>query len=333
MAALDQKQPKLIAVLGATGNQGRGVVKALLDAPHHFDVRAITRDPDGAAARNLLALVGHPGRLTLTRGDVYDSKSLAEAFEGSYGVFAMTQSFVAGTMYHKEEDLRHELEAGRNIVDAAEKTGVKHFIFSSLPNIENASNGRYSKVFHFDFKSRIDQWARERLPAVTTLIPGLFYDNLQWPNYCRRDDDGTVRFCAAVPESTVGEWVDVGHDVGIFVRAVLIAGTSKTASKTYPIGSPKISFGELASVFSSMTGIPAHFESVGLEDWTSTVVSVAGEGFKEDIRQMVQWVAHAPKDKICYGTMNPVDDCSWEDLGVKASTFEEWILRSNWRGP
>lgn len=82
-----------------------------------------------------------------------------------------------------------------------------------------------------------------------------------------------------------------------------------------------------------MTGIPARFESVGLEDWTSTVVSVAGEGFKEDIRQMVQWVAHAPKHKICYGTMDPVDDCSWEDLGVKASTFEEWILRSNWRGP
>lgn len=172
MAALDQEQPKLIAVLGSTGNQGRGVIKALLDAPHHFDVRAITRDPDGPAARNLLALVGHHGRLTLTRGDVYDCKSLAEAFEGSYGVFAMTQSFVAGTMYHKEEDLRRELEAGRNIVDAAEKTGVKHFIFSSLPNIEKASNRRYSKVFHFDFKSRIDEWARERLPAVTTLIPG-----------------------------------------------------------------------------------------------------------------------------------------------------------------
>ncbi|KAK2753980.1 NmrA-like family domain-containing protein [Colletotrichum kahawae] len=329
MATHDQKQSKLIAVLGATGNQGRGVVKALLDAPHHFEVRAITRDPDGTAARNLLALVGSHGRLTLVRGDVYDSKSLVEAFKGSYGVFAMTQSFVAGTVYHKEEDLRHELEAGRNIVDAAEKTGVKHFIFSSLPNIEKASNGRYSKVFHFDFNSQIDEWARERLPAVTTLIPGLFYDNLQWPNYCRRD----VRFFAAVPESTVGEWVDVGHDVGIFVRAVLKAGTSKTVSKTYPIGSPKVSFGELASIFSSVTGIPARFESIDLEDWTSTVVSVAGQGFKEDISQMVQWVAHAPTDKICYGTMHPGDDCSWEDLGVRASTFEEWIQRSNWRGP
>ncbi|KAF9876687.1 NmrA-like family domain-containing protein [Colletotrichum karsti] len=329
MPTLDQEQPNLITVLGATGNQGQGVVRALLDSTHPFQVRAVTRNPDGLAARNLLELVGHHKRLTLIRGDVYDSDSLVRAFEGSYGVFAMTQSFIPGTVYHKEEDLRHELEAGRNIVNAAEKTGVKHFIFSSLPNIQKASNGRYSKVFHFDFKSQIDEWARERLPAVTTLIPGLFYDNLQWPNYCRRDDDGTVRFCAAVSETTVGEWVDVEYDVGIFVRA----GTAKTASKTYPIGSPKVAFGKLPGILSTVMGVPARYERISLEEWTSTVVSVAGKGFEEDIRQMVQWVGDAPADLICYGTMYPGDDHSWEDLGVRASTFEEWILRTNWQGP
>lgn len=168
----EKQQPKVIAVLGATGNQGRGVVKALLDASRDFAVRSITRDPDGQAAQNLLALVSNHNGLTLVRGDVYDAESLLGAFQGADGVFAMTQSHVSGTVYNTEVDIRHELEAGHNIVDAAAKAGVKHFVFSSLPNIKKASNGRYSKVYHFDFKSQIDQWARERLPAVTTLIPG-----------------------------------------------------------------------------------------------------------------------------------------------------------------
>lgn len=168
----NQKQPKVIAVLGATGNQGRGVVQALLNASQDFTVHAITRNPDGQAAQNLLALASHHEGLKLVRGDVYDAESLLGAFQGAYGVFAMTQNHISGTAYNTETDLRHELEAGRNIVDAAEKSGVKHFVFSSLPSITKASNGRYSKVYHFDFKSQIDQWARERLPAVTTLIPG-----------------------------------------------------------------------------------------------------------------------------------------------------------------
>lgn len=70
-----------------------------------------------------------------------------------------------------------------------------------------------------------------------------------------------------------------------------------------------------------------------MEEWTSTIVSVAGKGFEEDVRQMVQWLRDAPADKICYGTMDPADDSSREDLGVRASTFEEWILRNKWEGP
>ncbi|KAK7726229.1 hypothetical protein SLS63_007743 [Diaporthe eres] len=281
-----EKEPRVIAVLGATGNQGRGVVKALLDSPHNFQVRAITRDPASQAAQDLLALVSHHEGLRLVRGDVYDTASLLGAFEGAHGVFAMTQNHISGKMFDKEEDLRHELEAGRNIVDAARGAGVGHFVFSSLPDITGASGGRYPKVYHFDFKHQIDQWARQRLPAVTTLIPAVFE-----------------------------------------------AGPERTASKTYPIGSSKISFGEMPAIFSRVTGAPARFESISLEEWTSTVVSVAGKGFEEDIRQMVQWVRDAPADKICYGTMDPAADSSWEDLGVRASTFEEWILRNKWMGP
>ncbi|KAL2277961.1 hypothetical protein FJTKL_15085 [Diaporthe vaccinii] len=119
-----EKEARVIAVLGPTGNQGRGVVKALLDSPHNFQVRAITRDPASLAAQDLSALVSHHKGLRLVRGDVYDKQSLLGAFDGAHGVFAMTQNHISGTVFDKEEDLRHELEAGRNIVDAAQGAGV-----------------------------------------------------------------------------------------------------------------------------------------------------------------------------------------------------------------
>lgn len=64
--------------------------------------------------------------------------------------------------------------------------GVSHMVLSSLPNISKASNGRFQKVFHFDHKSMVEEYARKELKAVTVLWPGLFYSNVQWPQYCRK---------------------------------------------------------------------------------------------------------------------------------------------------
>lgn len=49
---------------------------------------------------------------------------------------------------------------------------------SSLPNITNASKGRFTKVFHFDNKHKIEQRARDELLAVTALHPGKFTNML-----------------------------------------------------------------------------------------------------------------------------------------------------------
>lgn len=92
---------------------------------------------------------------------------------------------------------------------------IPHVILSSLPNINRASNGRFQKVYHFDHKAQIEEWAREELKAVTVLLPGwpfppfsssvqfliyimvltragLFWSNMQWPQYCR--EMGTLSY-------------------------------------------------------------------------------------------------------------------------------------------
>lgn len=116
----DQKETKYIAVLGATGNQGGGVVRALLAKPMPcFHVRVITRDVSSPAAQRLQAKYKDSGRLEVVAANVYDKKSLIEAFKNAYGVFAVTNNRIPGKKIEKEQDMDHELVAGRDIIDAA----------------------------------------------------------------------------------------------------------------------------------------------------------------------------------------------------------------------
>ncbi|PYH63705.1 cinnamoyl-CoA reductase [Aspergillus vadensis CBS 113365] len=330
---------RTIVVLGATGNQGSGVVRALLQKnPYHpasFSVRAVTRDPSSPQAERLRAVYPEEeasGRLQLVPGDVYDVTSLERAFDGVWGVFAVTNNRLPGQMIETEEDLEHELVAGRNIVAAAKVSEVRHFVISSLPNLADASNGQFQKVFHFDHKFQIEQLAKSELTAVTALRPGLFYTNVQWVQYCRRNANGIVRFCPPVPPNKTADWTDPSYDIGIYA-----AGTFDTIPQSilvicYVVSS-KMRFADLPAIFSTVRHQSAIFDPISLDDWGAAVARTVGKGYEEDIRQMMEWIAVAPDEKICYGTMTPKEDCSWADLGVRASTFEDWLRRSGWQGP
>jgi hypothetical protein len=92
-------------------------------------------------------------------------------------------------------------------------------------------------------------------------------------------------------------------------------------------------FSDFPKIFTEMTSKPAVYEPTTLEEWHSSQVAAAGKGFAEDATQMMEWTAVAPKDKILFGTMDPKDDHSWEDLGAKATSFREWIEKTGWTGP
>ncbi|KAI9729585.1 MAG: hypothetical protein M1834_006781 [Cirrosporium novae-zelandiae] len=312
--------PKTIAVVGATGHQGNGTIRALLSPSpspspsQKFTVVALTRNPSSPSAQRLLSEFGHD-RLRLVKADLYDVGSLREAFRDVDGVFSITSDDVPGGKAVDEESLKHQLAAGKNVVEAAKACGVKHFVMSSLPNITKASNGKYTKVFHFDHKNEIEELARKTLPAVTVLYPA----------------DGTVRFCLPIDGKKLADWVDPARDIGIYAAAAFAAGPELTASKTYPVVGAKFPLADFAKIFQAKTGERAVYQPATLDEWGKTVAAAAGPGFEEDIRQMAEWIAEAPDEKICYGTMDPKDDLSAKDLGVRASTFEEWLERSGWR--
>src|SRR5689334_17645196 len=77
---------KIIAVLGATGAQGGGLVRAILDDRNgSFAARALTRNVSSPKAKELAARGAE-----VVAVDVDDPASLRKAFAGAYGAYCVT---------------------------------------------------------------------------------------------------------------------------------------------------------------------------------------------------------------------------------------------------
>ena len=138
---------KLITVFGATGQQGGGLIKALIKQDK-YKIRAVTRDSNSDQAQALAAQ-----GIEVVAADMNNVASLTPAMKGSYGVFLVTNFWDPSAKVSE-----HELVKG--VVDAAKQNQVQHFIWSSLPNTSVISNGKYA-VVHFTNKARANALVKE----------------------------------------------------------------------------------------------------------------------------------------------------------------------------
>ncbi|HRQ63556.1 MAG TPA: NmrA/HSCARG family protein [Xanthomonadaceae bacterium] len=187
----------VIAVIGATGAQGGGLARAILaDPARQFTLRAITRKPDSPAA-NALAQAG----AEIVHGDLDEPETLARAFAGAWGLFAVTNFWEHFTPE------REYLQAG-HIATAAREAGVGHLIWSTLEDTRRlvpltdsrmpTLMGRY-KVPHFDAKGEADALFAG-LP-VTFLLTSFYWDNLiHFGMGPRRGEDGSLQFVLPMGE-------------------------------------------------------------------------------------------------------------------------------------
>jgi len=163
---------ELIAVIGATGRQGGGVVRAL-QARGQFKVRALTRNPD--KHRELAEEV--------VKADLDKPETLKPAFAGAHGVFLVTNFQEAGT---------DELKQATAAIQAAKDAGVKHFIWSTLPNVEAISEGKFN-VPHFTGKAKIDRVVKDGgFENYTFVIAPFYYQNLAGAIAPRKQADGSM---------------------------------------------------------------------------------------------------------------------------------------------
>src|SRR6266480_3405909 len=163
---------KLIAVIGATGQQGSGVVRAL-QARGQFKVRALTRNPD--KHRDIAEEV--------VEADLDQPETLNAAFEGAHGAFLVTNFWAYGGA--------DELKQATAAIRAARDAGVKHFIWSTLPDVEAISGGKFD-VPHFTGKAKIDRIVKEAgFPHHTFVIAPGYYQNFVGVMSAQKQADGS----------------------------------------------------------------------------------------------------------------------------------------------
>ena len=252
---------KIITVLVATGNQGGSVITALLAHPEiasQYSIRGITRDTTKPSAQKLLAKGVEP-----IKADLNDPSSLQAAFHGAFAVFAVTN-------YWETMSKSTEIAQGKNVVDAAIATGVKHLIISSLPNVTALTNGALSNVEHFDSKAEVSDYAEAQKHKtsmwVTHFMPGYFMQNLK---STINKDPATGASMMTIPwdaTTTQIPLIDIVSDAGKYVAGALVLGAGADGARIQAV-SQWATPNEVASTVTEVTGDKVTFLEVPKDVW------------------------------------------------------------------
>ena len=167
LAAATMSSKKLLTIFGATGNQGGSVIDAVLsheDLKDKYSLRGITRDPSSGKSK-AMADKG----VEMVQAELNDVESLTKAVKGSHGVFGITD-------FWSLMDKQKEIQQGKNIFEACQSEGVKHYIFSSLPWAEKVTKGVLKNVDHFDSKAEVEEFIEKNKGDMLAsfVMPGKF---------------------------------------------------------------------------------------------------------------------------------------------------------------
>lgn len=248
---------KIIAVVGATGAQGGGLVRAIAADPNGpFKARAITRDVNSDKARELAALGAE-----VVAADIDDPDSVRRAFEGAYGAFCVT-------FFWAHFSAEKEIEEARTMANAARDAGVQHVIWSTLEDTRQlvplsddrmpTLHGKY-KVPHFDGKGEADGVFREAGVPVTYLLTSFYWDNfIHFGMGPARGADGALSITLPMGESKLPGIAaeDIGRCAyGVFQHPELIG-------QRVGISGEHVSGSEMAAGFSEIAGEDVRYNAV-----------------------------------------------------------------------
>lgn len=249
---------KIIAVAGATGSQGGGVVQALLADPQkRFVVRALTRDP-GSAPAEVLRRLG----VDVVRADFEDEESVVAALTGVYGAFLVTNFWAHGSA-------RRELEEAAVLARAAAAADVAHVVWSTLEDTRKAlplDDPRmpvlqdHYNVPHFDAKGEGNAFFADAGVPTTYLNTTFYFQNFTDALAPRRGDDGVLTLSLPLEEGRLLSGVDVS-DIGRTVFSIFAAG-GEYIGRTLSLAGDHLTGADYASQLADALGEPVRFQSV-----------------------------------------------------------------------
>ncbi|KAJ5950489.1 uncharacterized protein N7479_008902 [Penicillium vulpinum] len=304
---------KILAIFGATGQQGSSVLNHVLNDPElsqQFKIRAITRDASSEKAQQLK----EKGDVEVVDGDVTDSASLAKALTGVHTVFAMTTPDISADAFNVE------VGHAKRIADVALEQGVDYFIWSTLPSIRGLSNGKYSSVVPFDAKAAAEDYIRT-LPIKSAFVSlGSFMENFQSQTFLAptQAPDGTYVLARHTSPKAQFPLIDAVGDTGKFVGAIL-AEPEKFQGKRLHCATKLYTVEEIAALLSKSSGKTIVFEHITTEEFKARLPFFQ-DVFAEGFSFMDDYGYFGP------GSEELVAEAAAAARG-KLSTFEEFLER------
>lgn len=307
--------PQILAVFGATGNQGGSVIKAVLadeELSSQYKIRALTRDPSSVSSR-LLAEKG----VDVVRADFDKPETITEAVKGVHTVFANTVSV------YGPDGKETEIGQAKAIADACVAAKVEHLFFSSMISPMKATNGDLKRVEHWDSKYEAEKYIRS-LPINSTFYwPGSFMTNYLTFQKPRKSQDGEsyVIYNILKPETKL-PLIDIETDTGKYVAASL-----RNPDKYYG----KVLYGscglytqtQVAEIMSEKLGKKIVYVQVPDE----AAKGHYPEGFKEQMHEMLVYL----RDYGYFGTeeemQRKLKESNAAIQGIP-TTFEEFMSRN-----
>ena len=249
---------RIIAIAGATGAQGGGLARAILEDPAGgFAVRALVRNPETDAAR-ALARAG----AEVVAADVDDEASLARAFAGAHGAYCVT-------FYWAHFSPDKELAQAGSLARAARAAGVRHALWSTLEDTRRfvplesqrmpTLMGRY-KVPHFDAKGEADELFRQAGVPTTFLLTSFYWDNLvHFGMGPKPGPDGTLAI--TMPMGNARLPGIAAEDIGRCAYGVFKAGPA-FVGRTVGIAGEHLTGAQMAEALGRALGRPVRYQDV-----------------------------------------------------------------------
>jgi uncharacterized protein YbjT (DUF2867 family) len=310
---------KIIAVVGATGAQGGGLVRAIAnDKDGAFAIRALTRRVDSEAAR-ALAKSG----AEVVAADLDDVESLKKALKGAYGAFCLTN-------FWEHFSPERELAQVKAQAEAAKHAGLQHVIWSTLEDTRRwvpladtrmpTLMGKY-KVPHFDAKGEANAEFISRGVPTT-----LFHTSFYWENLIyfgagpKRMEDGTLAITMPLADKKLPgiAVIDIGKcALGIFKRG------SDFIGKTVGVAGEHLTGAEMAAALSRALGQKVKYNAVEPSDYAKL-----GFPGADDLANMFQFKRDFQSDFLGMRSLS-----FSRSLNPELQTFDVWLAQNKDRIP
>jgi uncharacterized protein YbjT (DUF2867 family) len=312
---------KIIAVVGATGSQGGGLVRAILADPEgRFTVRALTRNADSGKASEF-ATQG----VEVVEADLDDEPSVHKAFDGAYGAFVVTNYWAQRTPEQDKARTRAEMELAQAAAAAraAKDAGLRHVVWSTLedtrPHFERLGIDVPTvfdsyKVPHFDAKAEANALFTELGVPTTFLQTTFYYEAFLIGQGPHRDENGEL--VLTIPMAGNKMALIAADDIGKTALGVFRRGDD-FIGKTVSIAGTHVTGEQLAAKFTAVLG-----EKVVYRPLTHDQVRASGQPGALEIANNFQFYSDASEYFTGVRDLNLV-----RELNPELQTLDSWLTQ------